>query len=158
MRSHAPLAAFIAALALSLAATPACDLIDDAKDQLDTRASSGGDASGDTTAAPGDTTTTPPNVSVAFEVLRVRSVTVGGTQAAEGEFSWNASGAQGLRVAIEMKTDLTQPAWTTLLSDRDPQDVGSASLPLSQQYHFRASVTHPGFPDSTWLSDIVSIQ
>ncbi|MCB9734884.1 MAG: hypothetical protein H6745_20040 [Deltaproteobacteria bacterium] len=159
----------LAALAAACLALAACDAVEQVKDALDTR--SGGDAAaGDATATGDATTTTPtdtataadtapaPNVNVTL-TAQIRSVTANGQIYVEGNFTWSATGASDLRVDVQIKTQVSYPDWTNLLSNQAPVDVGTAGINgPDRRFNFRAVAYRASDPATKWYSAIVTIQ
>lgn len=81
----------------------------------------------------------PAGATVTLNVL-IRQFILGGSLGVTADFNWAATGAPGLTVNIEVKSSVTFPAWTTILSGQPPVDL--ASWPVSGQpretFHFRA--------------------
>jgi|GEM_PF-2992130 len=144
---------------LTLGPLAGCDVIDDVKDQLDTRGSNGdasGDAVADTSSA--QDTVQPLNATVTM-TAQLHSITANGSVFVEGNFTWNASGESDLRVDIEIKTQVSYPDWTALLSNQDPADVGSAEIHgPDTRFNFRAVTYRASAPDQKAYSDIITIQ
>lgn len=80
-----------------------------------------------------------PSISVDLDVL-IRQFIVGGSVGVEASFEWQATGAPDLKVDVQVRTNITFPDWTNVLSDQAPVDVGSwpvRGVP-GERFHFRA--------------------
>jgi len=99
-----------------------------------------------------------PNIQVQLGV-QIRSLVVGGNLYVEANFDWKALGAPGLIVDIQVKSSLSYPEWTDILTDLDAVDVATYQLQGPYQtWHFRAVAQDPANPQFTYASDIVTIQ
>lgn len=157
----------LAALAVLSFAFTACDAVEEAGNALDPHGRSdttGGDViAGDTatappadSAAPADTAPAP-NVNVTL-TAQIRSVTANGQLYVEGNFNWSATGASDLRVNVQIKTAVAYAAWTNLLSNQDPVDVGTAGISgPDNRFNFRAVAYRASDPATVWYSPIVTI-
>ena len=97
-----------------------------------------------------------PNITVDLDVL-IRQFIVGGSFAVEANFEWTATGAPGLKVFIQVKTNITFRNWTNVLSNQPPVDVGTwpvRGVP-GERFHFRALATDPQGNDA--YSRIITI-
>jgi len=77
--------------------------------------------------------------SVTLNVL-IRQNLIGASLGVRADFNWVASGPPGLTVNIEVKSSVTYPVWTTILSGQPPVDLASwlvHGLPR-ETFHFRA--------------------
>lgn len=95
----------------------------------------------------------PAPLDVTLEV-RIFTLVVGGSAKATAEFSWDTAGSSGANVVIQMKSSVTNPEWTPLLSGLPASDVGARyELPLVRQTLWFRAVAADGA--ATGTSNIV---
>lgn len=98
-------------------------------------------ASSETLVTPASGPTTTP-VSVHLDNPMFQIGIFGGSIGAVVNLSWQATGGSGIRVKIMVKRPFFGPAWTEILSNQDPVDVGtwdvSPLIPGERTFHFKA--------------------
>jgi hypothetical protein len=93
-------------------------------------------------ATPTTTPTTPPTISVTLDVAgkSFAVLTSTGSAFAEADLTWSATGEPGLKVDVQVKSNLTYPNWYTIFANQAPQDMGIWPVRAAQgeSLNFRA--------------------
>ncbi len=100
-----------------------------------------------------------PEVQAELRSAQIRVLVVGGTLAAEVNADWSATGTDGLRVELQVKSQLTYRAWTPILRDQPAEHFATASLAVTQgERRFDFRIVARDAAGNTWNSQAITIQ